>query len=299
MKKQNRKSGFVAIIGRPNVGKSTIVNALVGMKVSITGPKAQTTRNKILGILTEENTQIVFVDTPGMLKPTNKLGEYMKKSIDSALSGNDLILIVLDGTSIKDADYELIKSYENSDIPVFVVINKTDIATFEKVYPKLEKLNEFKFVSEFISISAKTGKNLDTLKNRIIEKLPEGEFMFDEGEVTDKSVKFISAEIIREKALLYLQQEIPHGIAVDIPKFTENKNLVTIDADIIASKDNHKQIIIGKKGEMLKKIGSSARTEIETMVDKKVQLNLFVKVKENWQDSLSSLHDFGYDKKDI
>lgn len=299
MKKQEKKSGFVAIIGRPNVGKSTIVNALVGMKVSITGPKAQTTRNKILGILTEENAQIVFVDTPGILKPTNKLGEYMKKSIDSALSGNDLILIVLDGTNIKEADYELIQKYENSDIPVFVVINKTDIASFEKVYPKLEKLNEYKFVSEFISISAKTGKNLDELKSKIIEKLPSSEFMFEEGAVTDKSVKFISAEIIREKALLYLQQEIPHGIAVDIPKFTETKKLVTIDADIIASKENHKQIIIGKKGEMLKKIGSSARMEIEELVGCKVQLNLFVKVKENWQDSLSSLHDFGYDKKDI
>lgn len=297
--KTQRKSGFVAIIGRPNVGKSTIVNAMVGMKVSITGPKAQTTRNKILGILTEENTQIVFVDTPGMLKPTNKLGEYMKKSIDSALSGNDLILIILDGTNIKEADYDLIEKYENSEIPVFVVINKTDIASFEQVYPKLERLNNYKFVSEFISISAKTGKNLSELKEKIKEKLPVGEFMFEEGAITDKSVKFISAEIIREKALLYLQQEIPHGIAVDIPKFSETDKKVSIDADIIACKDNHKQIIIGKKGEMLKTIGTSARAEIEELVGKKVMLNLFVKVKENWQDNLSSLNDFGYNKKDI
>ena len=296
---KKKKSGFVAIIGRPNVGKSTIVNALVGMKVSITGPKAQTTRNKILGIVTEEDCQIVFVDTPGMLKPTNKLGQYMKKSIDNALSGNDIIMIVLDGTDIKEADYELVEKYSESDVPVFVVINKTDIATFEKVYPKLERLNKYGNIAEFVSISAKTGKNLDELKQKIVARLPEGEFMFDSGDVTDKSVKFISAEIVREKALLYLQQEIPHGIAVDIPKFTEGKNLVTIDADIIASKENHKQIIIGKKGEMLKKIGSSARAEIETMVGKKVLLNLFVKVKENWQDSLSSLHDLGYDKKDI
>ena len=294
-----RKSGFVAIIGRPNVGKSTIVNALVGMKVSITGPKAQTTRNKILGILTEDNYQIVFVDTPGMLKPTNKLGQYMKKTIDTALSGNDIILIVLDGTDIKEADYELVEKYSNADVPVFVVINKTDIATFEKVYPKLERLNQFTNVKEFVSVSAKTGKNLDELKQKIVKYLPASQFMFDEGDVTDKSVKFISAEIVREKALLYLQQEIPHGIAVDIPKFTEGKKLVTIDADIIASKEGHKQIIIGKKGEMLKKIGTSARAEIEEMLGKKVLLNLFVKVKENWQDSLSSLHDLGYDKKDI
>lgn len=295
----NRKSGFVAIIGRPNVGKSTIINAMVGMKISITGPKAQTTRNKILGILTEGDNQIVFVDTPGLLKPNNKLGEYMKKSIDNALTGDDIIMIILDGTDIKQADYDLIESFSGSEVPIFVVINKTDIATYEKVYPKLAKLNEFKFVKEFISVSAKTGKGIAELKDTIIKYLPEGEFLFDEGEVTDKSVKFISAEIIREKALLYLQQEIPHGIAVDIPKFTEKENLVTIDADIIASKPNHKQIIIGKNGEMLKKIGSSARVEIENMLDKKVLLNLFVKVKENWQDSLSSLHDFGYDKKDI
>ncbi len=295
----NRKSGFVAIIGRPNVGKSTIINAMVGMKISITGPKAQTTRNKILGILTEGDNQIVFVDTPGLLKPNNKLGEYMKKSIDNALTGDDIIMIILDGTDIKQADYDLIESFSGSEVPIFVVINKTDIATYEKVYPKLAKLNEFKFVKEFISVSAKTGKGITELKDTIIKYLPEGEFLFDEGEVTDKSVKFISAEIIREKALLYLQQEIPHGIAVDIPKFTEKENLVTIDADIIASKPNHKQIIIGKNGEMLKKIGSSARVEIENMLDKKVLLNLFVKVKENWQDSLSSLHDFGYDKKDI
>lgn len=297
--KDNRKSGFVAIIGRPNVGKSTIINAMVGMKISITGPKAQTTRNKILGILTEGDNQIVFVDTPGLLKPNNKLGEYMKKSIDNALTGDDIIMIILDGTDIKQADYDLIESFSGSEVPIFVVINKTDIATYEKVYPKLAKLNEFKFVKEFISVSAKTGKGITELKDTIIKYLPEGEFLFDEGEVTDKSVKFISAEIIREKALLYLQQEIPHGIAVDIPKFTEKENLVTIDADIIASKPNHKQIIIGKNGEMLKKIGSSARVEIENMLDKKVLLNLFVKVKENWQDSLSSLHDFGYDKKDV
>lgn len=299
MAKKIRKSGFVAIVGRPNVGKSTIVNAMVGAKVSITGPKAQTTRNKILGILTEGENQIVFVDTPGMLKPTNKLGAYMKKSIDNALSGNDVILVVLDGTNIKNEDYELVKGFENSQVPVFVVINKTDIASFETVYPKLAKLNEFGFITEFVSISAKTGKNLEELKTKILKFLPEGEFMFDEGDITDKSVKFISAEIIREKALLFLQQEIPHGIAVDIPKFLEGDKLVEIDADIIASKENHKQIIIGKKGEMLKKIGSSARVEIEEMVGKKVLLNLFVKVKENWQDSQSTLNDLGYNKKDI
>lgn len=299
MELKTGKSGFVAVVGRPNVGKSSLVNAIVGMKVSITGPKAQTTRNKILGIKSGEGYQIVFVDTPGAIKPTNKLGEYMKKTIDSATDGIDLLLIVLDGAKITDADFKLIEKYENIGVPVFVVINKTDIASYERVYPSLEKLNEYRFVSEFVSISAKLNKNIDVLLNKIIEKLPNGEFMFDEGDVTDKSVKFISAEIIREKALLYLQDEIPHGIAVDIVKFTEGKKLITIEAEIIASKENHKQIIIGKHGDMLKKIGISARTEIEEMLGTKVNLQLFVKVRENWQDNMSSLREFGYDKKDI
>lgn len=294
-----QKSGFVAVVGRPNVGKSSLMNAIVGMKVSITGPKAQTTRNKILGIKTGEDYQIVFVDTPGAIKPTNKLGEYMKKSIDSATDGIDLLLIVLDATKIIDADFSLIEKYLGLEIPVFVVINKTDIASFDKVYPKLEKLNEYKSVSEFVSVSAKTGKNVDVLLEKIIEKLPQGEFLFDKNDVTDRPVKFLVSEIVREKALLYLQDEIPHGIAVEIMSFKEGKKLTTIEADIIATKENHKQIIIGKKGDMLKKIGTSARAEIEELVGTKVNLQLFVKVKENWQDNNANLRDLGYDKKDL
>ena len=294
-----KRSGFVAVVGRPNVGKSSIMNAIVGMKVSITGPKAQTTRNKILGIKTTNEYQIVFVDTPGAIKPTNKLGEYMKKSIDSATEGIDLLMLVLDGTNITDADYKLLEQYLKGEVPVFVVINKTDIASFEKVYPKLEKLNEYKEVAEFVSVSAKTGKNIDLLIDKIVEKLPEGEFLYDKNDITDRPVKFLAAEIIREKALLYLQDEIPHGIAVEIMRFTEGKKIVTIEADVIATKENHKQIIIGKHGDMLKKIGISARAEIEEMLGTKVNLQLFVKVRENWQDNMSSLREFGYDKKDI
>lgn len=296
---EKQKSGFVAVVGKPNVGKSSLMNAMVGMKVSITGPKAQTTRNKILGIKTGEDYQIVFVDTPGAIKPTNKLGEYMKKSIDSAIDGIDLILIVLDGAKITDKDYELVEKYTSTSIPVIVVINKTDIATFEQVYPKLVKLNEFKSVKEFVSVSAKTGKNVDELISKIVAYLPEGNFLFDKSDITDRPVKFLVAEIIREKALLYLQDEIPHGIAVEIMSFKEGKKLTMIDADIIATKENHKQIIIGKKGYMLKKIGTSARSEIEELVGTKVNLNLFVKVKENWQDNMANLRDLGYDKRDL
>lgn len=296
---KTKKCGFVAIVGRPNVGKSSLVNAMVGAKVSITGPKPQTTRNKIIGIRSNEDYQIVFVDTPGSIKPRNELGEYMKKSIETATDGIDALVIVLDGTKIFDSDFKLIEKYKNTKVPVFVCINKTDISKFEDVYPKLDELNKMGMNVEYVSTSAKTGKGVEELVEKLVACLPESEFMFDADQITDRSVRFLASEIVREKALLFLQQEIPHGIAVDIPKFEEGKRLVVIDAEIIAIKENHKPIIIGKNGEMLKKIGSSARVEIEQMLGKKVNLQLFVKVRENWQDSLSTLRDFGYDKKNI
>ncbi len=299
MENQKKKSGFVAVVGRPNVGKSSLINAMVGAKVSITGPKPQTTRNKILGIKTGDNYQIVFVDTPGEINPRNELGQYMKKSIDTAINGIDLLLIVLDGTKIGEKDFKLLEKYKNVKVPIFVCINKTDIAKYDEVYPNLAKLNELPYITEFISTSAKTGKDVDTLIQKIVERLPEGEFMFDPDQITDKTIRFLTAEIIREKALLYLQEEIPHGIAVDIPKFDERNKVIEIEAEIIATKENHKPIIIGKNGDMLKKIGISARREIEELVGKRVNLHTFVKVRENWQDNLSTLRDFGYDKKGL
>lgn len=296
---EKRKCGFVAVVGKPNVGKSSLVNAMVGAKVSITGPKPQTTRNKILGIKTGEDYQVVFIDTPGAIKPRNALGEYMEKSIAAATVGIDALLIVLDATKITERDFGLIEKYKSFKVPIFVCINKTDIGKYEDVYPKLERLNELKYISEYVSTSAKTGKGVDELLTKLVNVLPYGEFMFDEDQITDRSLRFLASEIVREKALIYLQEEIPHGIAVDIPKFEEHKSLVTIEAEIIASKPNHKQIIIGKGGDMLKKIGTSARVEIESLLDKKVNLQLFVKVRENWQDSSLSLREFGYDKKDI
>ncbi len=299
MKNEDKKTGFVAVVGRPNVGKSTLVNTMVGSKVSITGPKPQTTRNKIIGIKTGEDYQIVFVDTPGAINPRNELGNYMKKSIDTAVEGIDLLLIVLDSSKITDKDFKLIEKYKNIKVPIFVCLNKTDISKFDEVYPKLEKLNELKYITEFVSLSAKTGKDVDKLIEKIVEYLPKGYYMYDGDQITDRSVRFLASEIVREKALLFLQEEIPHGIAVDIPKFDEKKKIVHIEAEIIAIKQNHKPIIIGKDGEMLKRIGSSARVEIEQMLGKKVNLQLFVKVRENWQDNLSTLREFGYDKKGI
>ena len=296
--KKEIKSGFVAVVGRPNVGKSSLINAIIGTKVSITSPKPQTTRNKIIGIKNTENEQIIFVDTPGQLRPRNALGEYMKKSIETAVSGIDLLLIVLDGSKIIPSDYKLIESYKNTEVPVIVVINKTDITKLDKVFAELNELNNFTFVKEFISVSAKTGKNIDKLEKLIIENIHDNQIYFERDSYTDKSLRFMVSEIIREKALIYLQKEIPHGIAVDITKYDEGK-MVTINADIIATKKNHKQIIIGKNGEMLKKIGTSARKEIEMLLGKKVFLELFVKIRENWQENLSHLKEFGYDKNKL
>lgn len=293
------KTGFVAVVGRPNVGKSSIINKIIGTKVSITGPKAQTTRNKILGIYNESGYQIVFVDTPGDINPKTKLDVYMRKSIDAAVLGIDALVIVLDANKIGDKDYELIEKYQGINVPIFLVINKKDIGEYERVYPKLVKLNEYKFVSEFFSVSAKTGENIDKLVARLKEVMPEGLPFFDTNVITDKTERFLAAEIVREKSLLFLQQEIPHGIATYVSKFEDKNTIVNIDIDIVAIKDNHKQIIIGKDGAMLKQIGTSARLEIEKMLDKKVNLKLFVKVRSGWQDNTSNLNMFGYNNKDL
>ncbi len=293
------KSGFVTIVGKPNVGKSTLINSIVGQKISISSPKPQTTRNKITGIYNDKDSQIVFVDTPGFLNPKSKLDEYMKKSIDSATLGIDALIILLDGTRITDKDFELVEHYSNIKVPIFVVINKKDIATYEKVYPKLARFSEMKFIDSFFSVSARTGENVTNLIDAIKAKLSEGIVYYDTDMVTDKSERFLVSEIIREKALLLLQDEIPHGIAVDIVKFEELKKIINIDSEIIVSKENHKQIVIGKGGSMLKEIGSRARVDIENMLQKKVNLQIFVKVREKWQDNATSLREFGYDKKDI
>ncbi|MCR5553738.1 MAG: GTPase Era [bacterium] len=293
------KSGFVAVVGRPNVGKSSLVNSLVGEKVSITSPKPQTTRNKIYGIFNDKDCQIVFVDTPGEIHATNKLAKYMEKSISEGAKGVDAIMVVVDGAKIGQEDYKIVEKYAESKVPVFVVINKTDITSYQEVYPKLAKLNEYKFISEFVSVSALKKKNLNELISKLKAVLPNGEPLFDEDSYTDKSVRFMVSEIIREKVLLLIQKEIPHFSAIEILSYNEGKGLVKISADIICEKASHKQIIIGKNGDMIKKIGTLARTDIEKLVGKKVNLELFVKVRAGWQGNSSVLGDLGYDLKSL
>lgn len=293
------KSGFVAIIGKPNVGKSSLLNKLVGEKVSIISPKAQTTRNRIFGIKNGKNYQIVFVDTPGVQHTKTKLGEYMTQATDGATADVDVIMIVLDATKINQEDFKIIERYKAVKCPVFLVINKIDVTSYEKLYPILAKLNEYKFVHKFVTTSALRNINVLELEKDLLTCLPEGVPYYPTDEYTDKSVRFMCQEIIREKALLFLQEEIPHGIAIEIMLFDESAKVIKLDANIITENIRHKQIIIGKDGAKLKQIGIASRRDIEELTGKKVMMNLFVKVKKDWKDDVSALADLGFSKKDI
>ena len=284
------KSGFVSIVGKANVGKSTLINTLVGEKVAIVSPKPQTTRNKILGILNEEDYQIIFIDTPGMHKAKNKLDEVMDKSINEGMQGVDVLVIVLDGSKkIRPDDVEFVRKYDKSN--TILVISKIDDTTFNKLYPQLAVFNDLKNIKDIIPLSSFNGKNIDVLLEKIKEKLPEGERYFDEDSYTDKSVKFMVSEIIREKMLWKLNDEIPHGVAVEIISFKEKKEVAVISANIICEKQSHKQIIIGSKGSMLKEIGTKSRLEIEKLLGKRVALDLFVKVREDWRENGSFVNN--------
>lgn len=294
------KSGFVTILGRPNVGKSTLLNKLLKQKVSIVSPKPQTTRNKITGILNNNDYQVVFLDTPGIHKPKNQLDEYMERSIKTSTDGVDLILFLLDGTKpFKEEDIDLVRSYSKGKIPVILVINKTDDTTMEALYPKLAKLNSLKEVKEIIPLSAKTGKNTDVLLENILKYLPEGPLYYPQDVPTDKTEIFLAGEIIREKSLWLLNEEIPHGVAVVINSFTEHNDMAKLDATIICEKENHKRIIIGKDGSKLKEIAEKARREMEALFNKKIFLSIWVKVKERWRDSDFQVQDLGYDKNKL
>ena len=292
------KSGFVAVIGKPNVGKSSLVNKLVGEKVSITSPKAQTTRNKIFGIKNGKDYQVVFVDTPGVQHTKTKLGEYMSDATNKASTDVDAILIVLDALRINQEDYKIIEKFSNVKCPVFLVVNKIEMTNYEKFYPILAKLNEYQFIKKFITTSAIRNLNIEELENEILAILPEGVAYYPTDEYTDKSVRFMCGEIIREKALLFLQEEIPHGIAIDMVSFEESEICVKLNVNIVTESERHKQIIIGKNGEMLKQIGIAARRDIEELVGTKAMIDLFVKVRKDWKNDSLALSDLGFNKKD-
>lgn len=293
------KFGYVSIIGRPNAGKSTLLNSFVGQKVSIISSKPQTTRNNILGIANGENYQIVFVDTPGIHAAKNGLDKYMMKSVRTATSDVDIIIYVLDSTKpTKEDEFDYIKNLKEKTDKLIVAVNKTDRSGFEKVYPLLDKLSHLGVCDEIVPISALSGNNVDVLKDIIIKNLPEyadeSVYQYDKDDYTDKSIKFLISEIVREKTLILLNEEIPHGIAVIVSQYEDKGNLLEVEVEIYCERESHKSIIIGKHGEMSKQIGSLARVEIEKLVGKKVLLKIWVRVKKGWKDVQNALKDFGY-----
>ena len=295
--KDNFKSGFVTLIGRPNVGKSTLMNHLIGQKVAITSNKPQTTRNRIQTVLTTEEGQIVFVDTPGIHKAKNKLGEYMVNIARHSLDDVDVALwLVEPSTFIGAGERHIIEQLKKIKTPVVLVINKIDMVKREEVLTFIDAYRkEFDF-AEIVPVSARSGENTDELVKVIMQYLPYGPQFYDEDTVTDQPERQIAAELIREKALHCLEDEIPHGIAVAIDRMKMQNRVMHIDATVICERDSHKGIIIGKQGAMLKKIGSTARFEIEKMLGCKVNLKLWVKVQKNWRDSDYMMKNFGYTK---
>lgn len=299
----NFKSGFVTLIGRPNVGKSTLMNHLIGQKIAITSKKPQTTRNRIQTVYTDmERGQIVFLDTPGIHQAKNKLGEYMVNVAERTLSEVDVILWLVEPSNFIGAgEQHIIEQLKKVTTPVILVINKVDTVEKEKVFEYIDTYRKVYDFAEIIPVSALRAQNLPAVIDMIFKYLPYGPQFYDEDTITDQSERAIVAELIREKALHALNEEIPHGIAVYIDQMKQRKgqNFFDIDATIVCERDSHKGIIIGKGGAMLKKIGSNARYEIERMLDAKVNLKLWVKVKKDWRDSDYLIKNFGYNKDEM
>ena len=291
----NFKSGFATLIGRPNVGKSTLMNYLIGQKIAITSNKPQTTRNRIQTVLTTEEGQIIFVDTPGIHKAKNKLGEYMVNIAERTLNEVDVVLWLVEPTTFIGAgEKHLADQLRKVTTPVILVINKVDMVKKEDVLPAIAAYKDLYDFAEIVPVSARSGENTDELLKVIMKYLPFGPQFYDEDTITDQPERQIVAELIREKALHCLNEEIPHGIAVTIESMKKNRKVMHIDATIICERDSHKGIIIGKQGNMLKKIGSTARYEIEKMLGCQVNLKLWVKVKKDWRDSEYLMKNFGY-----
>lgn len=297
------KCGFVAVVGKPNAGKSSLINAIIGEKVSIVSPKPQTTRNNILGIYNSENSQIVFVDTPGINKTATGLDKFMQKSIKGAVSDVNVVVVVCDITKgVQKTELDLVEKYNKGKIPVVLVLSKIDLVKDEIVFKTLQELSNIADKCEIVPLSSTKDKNVSTLIEVVEKFLPEvdeKDRYFDQDEYTDKPLNFLVAEIVREKALYYLDREIPHGIAVVTQRFEESENIIEIDVDIVCDKSSHKAIILGKQGSMLQKIGHDARVTIQKIVQKKVMLNIFVKVKPNWKNNLEFLDSLGYNINEL
>ena len=296
------KSGFISLVGRPNVGKSTLMNHLIGEKIAIISNKPQTTRNKITSILTKGDFQCIFIDTPGIHKPKHKLGEYMVKAAENALNEIDVVLMLIEPTEkVLEKDKYVIERLKNVKTPVILVINKIDTIEKEKLLQVIDNYRQLYPFAEVVPISAIKGQNTAELLKVIQQYFSEGPQYFPEDMVTDQPERQIVSEIIREKALHLLEDEIPHGIAVEVTamKKRENKNLVDVQATIYCEKESHKGIVIGKQGSMLKKIGSRSRTDVERLLGSPIYLQLWVKVKKDWRDSDFLLKNFGYDSRNI
>ncbi len=289
------KTGFIAIVGRPNVGKSTLLNTILGEKVAITSKKPQTTRNRITGILTDGEKQFVFMDTPGIHKPRTRLGDYMMKTAEETLTGVDASILVVEAReAVGDIEAGIIAKFKASGMPAILVINKVDAVSRVNVIKTIDAYAKAFDFAAVVPLCAKNGKGVDALLSECEQFLYEGDFMFPADEFTDQPERQIAAEIIREKLLRVLDEEIPHGTAVAIEEWKEKKDVVSIRAEIYCEKASHKGIIIGKNGATVKTIGTYAREDIEKMLGVRVYLDLYVRVKENWRDSDFNIQNFGY-----
>ena len=294
------KSGFATLIGRPNVGKSTLMNCIIGQKIAITSNKPQTTRNRIQTVYTSETGQIVFLDTPGIHKAKNKLGDYMVHAAERTLKEVDVVLFLVEpSTFIGAGEQHIIEMLKTIHTPVILVINKVDTVKKDEIPAFIEAYRKQMDFAEIVPLSALKERNVDTLVDCIFKYLPYGEPYYDEDTVTDQPIRQITAELIREKALKCLEDEVPHGVAVTIENMVFKKTIVDVEATIFCERDSHKGIIIGKQGAMLKKIGTMARKDIEDLVEQKVNLKLWVKVKKDWRDSDFLLKNFGYNQKEL
>ena len=287
-------SGFVTIVGRPNVGKSSLMNRIIGEKIAIVSSRPQTTRNRIMGVFSEKEDQIVFLDTPGIHDPRSKLGEYMMQSVQDSLNGMDILMVILDASHITANDLSTAKSLLEQKVPVILVLNKIDLVTPDKVLSATASAAEIGY-EEIVPVSAKTGDGIDELVCILKKHLPEGPQYFPDDMITDQPERVLCTEIIREKALRHLHDEVPHGIGVEIMKIEAfSDSLTEINATLYCERDAHKRIIIGKQGSMLQTIGSEARMDIEKLLGVHINLKLWVKVRPDWRNNKSDLKSLGY-----